>query len=47
MAVDLVHCTDEQLAAEAARESSDGPAFVALVERFRGAGVANLFSAIG
>ena len=35
MAVDLVHCTDEQLAAEAARESSDGPAFVALVERFR------------
>jgi RNA polymerase sigma-70 factor, ECF subfamily len=36
MAVDLVHCTDEQLATEAARESSDGPAFVALVERFRG-----------
>lgn len=27
--------TDEQLAAEAAREGSDGPAFVALVERFR------------
>ncbi len=35
MAVDLVHCTDEQLAAETARESSDGPAFVALVGRFR------------
>ena len=35
MAIDLVNCTDEQLAAEAARESSDGPAFVALVERFR------------
>ena len=35
MAVDLAHCTDEQLAAEAARESSDGPAFVALVDRFR------------
>jgi RNA polymerase sigma-70 factor (ECF subfamily) len=28
--------TDEQLAAEAAREGSDGPAFVALVDRFRG-----------
>ena len=27
--------TDEQLAAAAAREGSDGPAFVALVERFR------------
>ena len=27
--------TDEQLAAEAAREGSDGPAFVELVERFR------------
>ncbi len=27
--------TDEQLAAGAAREGSDGPAFVALVERFR------------
>ena len=27
--------TDEQLAALAAREGSDGPAFVALVERFR------------
>ena len=35
MAVDLVHSTDEELAAQAARESSDGPAFVALVERFR------------
>ncbi len=32
---DLATCSDEQLAAEAARESSDGPAFVALVERFR------------
>lgn len=30
-----VEPSDEQLAAEAARESSDGPAFVALVERFR------------
>jgi RNA polymerase sigma-70 factor (ECF subfamily) len=27
--------SDEQLAADAAREGSDGPAFVALVERFR------------
>lgn len=27
--------TDEQLAAEAAREGSDGPAFVALVDRFQ------------
>ena len=27
--------SDEQLAAEAAREGSDGPAFVALVERFQ------------
>ena len=27
--------SDEQLAATAAREGSDGPAFVALVERFR------------
>ena len=35
MAVDLAHSTDEQLAAEAARETSDGPAFVALVERYR------------
>jgi RNA polymerase sigma-70 factor, ECF subfamily len=33
--VDLNALTDEQLAAEAARESSDGPAFVAVVERFR------------
>lgn len=32
---ELETCSDEQLAAEAARESSDGPAFVALVERFR------------
>lgn len=32
---DLANCSDEQLAAEVARESSDGPAFVALVERFR------------
>ena len=35
MAVDLIHCTDQQLAAKVARESSDGPAFVALVDRFR------------
>ena len=35
MPVDLELLTDEQLAAAAARESSDGPAFVALVERFR------------
>ncbi|HEY5313263.1 MAG TPA: sigma factor, partial [Pirellulales bacterium] len=27
--------SDEQLAAEAAREGADGPAFAALVERFR------------
>jgi RNA polymerase sigma-70 factor, ECF subfamily len=33
--LDLTTCSDEQLAAAAARESSDGPAFVALVERFR------------
>jgi len=33
--VDLNESTDEQLAAMAARESSDGPAFVALVDRFR------------
>jgi RNA polymerase sigma-70 factor (ECF subfamily) len=32
---DLATCSDEQLAADVARESSDGPAFVALVERFR------------
>ena len=35
MAVELDHCTDEQLAEKAARESSDGPAFLALVKRFR------------
>jgi RNA polymerase sigma-70 factor (ECF subfamily) len=35
MTVDLSNHTDEELAAEAARESSDGPAFVAIVERFR------------
>jgi RNA polymerase sigma factor (sigma-70 family) len=35
MGVDISQRTDEQLAAEAARESSDGPAFVALVDRFR------------
>jgi RNA polymerase sigma factor (sigma-70 family) len=34
-AVDVAQGTDEQLAAEAARESSDGPAFVELVGRFR------------
>jgi RNA polymerase sigma-70 factor (ECF subfamily) len=33
--LDLEVTTDEQLAAQAAREGSDGPAFVALVERFR------------
>jgi RNA polymerase sigma-70 factor (ECF subfamily) len=33
--VDATSLSDEQLAAEAAREGSDGPAFVALVERFR------------
>jgi RNA polymerase sigma-70 factor (ECF subfamily) len=33
--VERVQSTDEQLAAEAAREGSDGPAFVALVDRFR------------
>ncbi|MGD0898913.1 MAG: RNA polymerase sigma factor [Thermoguttaceae bacterium] len=33
--MDLTQCTDEQLAAAAARENSDGPAFVALVDRFR------------
>ena len=31
----MIEHTDEQLAAEAAREGSDGVAFVALVERFR------------
>jgi len=35
MSVEVRELTDEQLAAEAAREGSDGPAFVALVERFR------------
>jgi RNA polymerase sigma-70 factor (ECF subfamily) len=35
MVPDLAHRTDEELAAEVARESSDGPAFVALVDRFR------------
>jgi RNA polymerase sigma-70 factor (ECF subfamily) len=33
--LEVIERTDEQLAAEAAREGSDGPAFVALVERFR------------
>ncbi len=33
--VEITERTDEQLAAEAAREGSDGLAFVALVERFR------------
>jgi RNA polymerase sigma-70 factor, ECF subfamily len=33
--LDLTALTDEELAAAAARESSDGPAFVALVDRFR------------
>lgn len=33
--MDLTQSSDEQLAAAAARESSDGPAFVALVDRFR------------
>ena len=33
--VNLTQLTDEQLAAEAAREGSDGLAFVELVERFR------------
>ncbi|HWA97799.1 MAG TPA: RNA polymerase sigma factor [Pirellulales bacterium] len=34
-ALGLELTTDEQLAAQAAREGSDGPAFVALVDRFR------------
>ncbi len=34
MALDLSELTDEDLAAEAAREGSDGPAFVALLRRF-------------
>src|SRR5580692_730662 len=33
--VNTTELSDEQLAATAAREGSDGPAFVALVERFR------------
>jgi RNA polymerase sigma-70 factor (ECF subfamily) len=33
--LEVIERTDEQLAAEAAREGSDGPAYVALVERFR------------
>lgn len=33
--VDFTQLTDERLAAEVARESSDGPAFVALIGRFR------------
>jgi len=33
--VDVTQPSDEQLAAEAAREGSDGPAFVALVDRYR------------
>ena len=35
MSVEVRQRSDEDLAAEAAREGSDGPAFVALVERFR------------
>lgn len=34
--MNITELSDEQLAAAAAREGSDGPAFVALVERFRG-----------
>ncbi len=34
-ALDLSEQTDEQLAAEAAREGSNGPAFAAIVDRFR------------
>ena len=33
--MNVTELSDEQLAASAAREGSDGPAFVALVERFR------------
>jgi RNA polymerase sigma-70 factor (ECF subfamily) len=33
--VNVTELSDEELAAAAAREGSDGPAFVALVERFR------------
>jgi RNA polymerase sigma-70 factor (ECF subfamily) len=35
MTVNVSELSDEQLAAAAAREGSDGPAFVALVDRFR------------
>ena len=35
MAVDVTELSDEALAADAAHEGSDGPAFVALVDRFR------------
>lgn len=35
MAVEVRDRSDEELAAEAAREGSDGPAFVAIVDRFR------------
>lgn len=35
MVNDRIRLTDEQLAADAAREGSDGPAFVELVERYR------------
>lgn len=35
LAVGIRDLSDEQLAAEAARERSDGPAFVAIVERFQ------------
>lgn len=34
MALDISQLTDEQLAAEAAREGSEGPAFAALFERY-------------
>jgi RNA polymerase sigma-70 factor, ECF subfamily len=33
--MEIAERSDEQLAAEAAREGSDGPAYVALVDRFR------------
>ena len=33
--MEIAERSDEHLAAEAAREGSDGPAFVALVDRFR------------
>lgn len=35
VAVDVTQLSDEQLAAQAAREGSDGPAFVALVGRYQ------------